>query len=580
MAGVPPQQLRQDELPEYPYVGPFGGISSEMPLDKIGRSGFAEVQNILFRKSTAQLVGQFQSLGQQPLTGLEIAQLTGTIAGLSGLIKNLSSLGAASPIMGIADFFDVNGTRHFVVMTPTSLFQWIGGSWQQINGTMTGTAQQYFSWDVVGYTLYFSQQKDVIWYWNGLTAGFSQVSGTNAVAAKYLCELNFQLLAANCIVSGGAAPNAMFWSGIANGQDWTSYSSGSNNLFNGLGPINGLARIYQAGYAFQQWGITQITPTGIGTSPFAFIPLGSRAKGSILPYGVATFGEIISAYVGKDNIYTFDGTESNPIGSRSIDGNRQLGARQRIFTDLYAANLQNIFGFINTSNNGIDYESYWLLIPSLNKAWIYHFDEGTWTQMYFNTGQLQGPVGIFSGNNFASPEIIQLVGTIAQQSWSFESLDNVAPLDTMAIADANALTVSLLNPNVAGSYPTSGSINKTDGWYVRSGQLEFDDPRHNHSLKKVRVSMIDHAPITINFRFTNENGQQATWPVPGGSPNSTTIYKMTYGTGSGATLKMIIPVSLQGKYITWEMSGPPGVAWGMSEITPIYDVSGEVQNAR
>src|SRR5271166_4697266 len=156
MAGQQPGALRQDELPEYPFVGPFGGINSEVPLDKIGRSGFAEVQNVIFRKSQATLVSAFIAL----ITahgGTQIANLPGMINGLTGAISALSSLQPAEPVVGIADFFNVNGTRVFVIMTPTRMYQWLGGSWQQVTGTFTGTAMQFFSWDIIGYKLYFSQ---------------------------------------------------------------------------------------------------------------------------------------------------------------------------------------------------------------------------------------------------------------------------------------------------------------------------------------------------------------------------------------------------------------------------------------
>jgi hypothetical protein len=554
--------LRSNELPEYPFTGPFGGVQSEVPLDRIGRNGFAEVQNVLFRKSHAQSMPGFTAL-PRPAYGSQIYQLVGDIGGLSGAIAGLSSSAFDGPVIGIADFFNVNGVRCFVIWTPTSMYTWNGGTWQQIAGTLHGSSTQYMSWDIIGYKLYFSQQQDIINYWDGIANSFSQASAS-AVPAKYLCELNFHLLAANCLVGGVAAPNAIFWSGIGNGQDWSSFSYGSNNLFNGLGPINGLARIYQAGYAFQQWGIVQIVPTGIEPNPFDFITMGSRAKGSITPYGLASFGEIMACYIGKDDIYIFDGTESTGIGSRPIDGNRRLGARLRIFNDLYSTSLGNIFGVINTSNNGADYESYWILIPGLNKAWIYHFDEGSWTQVYFNPGQLLGPVGIFTPNNSGGAEIGQLVGSISAQSWSPSTLTNVVPLDTLAISDGNAKSISTFQPSTSSSFPTSGSITSTDGWYLRTGQLTFDDPRHAHTLKSIRFTFIDYATITVNVRVTNEFGQQQTATI-------------SYGSGSGQSVVKVQEFRVPGKYLTIELSGPKGVQWGMSEMSPIYDVGGEIQ---
>ena len=533
-----PQIPPQDELPEYPYVGPFGGVQSEVPLDKVGRTGFAEVQNILFRKAGAQSLPAFEPLPSPD----------------------------GNPIVGIADFFSVDGARHFIVWTSgNTMWTWDGSLWTQITGSLTGTANQFMAWDVVGYKLYFSQQKDVVQQWDGITGGFSN-AGSGAPIGKYLCELDFHLLVANTIESGNAAPNRIHWSGIGDGTDWTSFSSGQNDLFNGLGPINGLSRIYQAGYAFQQWGITQIIPTGIGLVPFQFVPMGSRAKGSILPYGVASFGETIACYVGKDDIYIFDGTESTGIGGKPIDGNRRLGARTRIFNDLNSVVLSNVTAFINTSNYGQDYESYWILIPGLNKAWIYHFDEQSWTQMYFNTGQLYGPVGIFNGIG-GTPEIRELVGRIIDQTWTFDSIAATEPLDTMAISDANANSVSAFSPSMAGSFPTSGSLNPTDGWYIRSGSLTFDDPRHIHTIKKVRCVFIDLANITLTLKVTNEKGQSET-------------HSFTFGSGSGLPVTQVIPFSISGVFLTWEMSGPQGVNFQLSEISPIYDTGGEVQNNR
>lgn len=375
MSGQPPQQLRDTELPEYPFIGPFGGIQSEVTNDKIGRTGFQNVQNVMFWKSQAQMFPAFTPL-----------------ASPSGEV-----------IIGIADFFNINGVRVSVLWTPTKMYSYASGVFTQIIGatsynitgavtsgvfvlgetisqsngaeavvnvvpvpgagpmnvagltgmptaggiwtgsisgavftptaipvsvsvlTLGGSNLQFMQWDVVGYKLYFSQQFNSVMVWDGITTNFTYAN-PKGVPAKYCCELNFHLLAANTIEVGLTlpAPNRIHWSGVGDGVDWASFSSGQADLFNGLGPINGLARIYQSGYAFQQFGITQIVPTGIGTAPFQFVPVGSRAKGSIIPYAVASFGELVAAYVGKNDVYVFDGNESINIGSKPTAGCRRL----------------------------------------------------------------------------------------------------------------------------------------------------------------------------------------------------------------------------------------------------------------
>lgn len=565
MSGQPPGQLRDDELPEYPIVGPFGGIQSEVSLPQVGRTGFAEMQNLICRNSHMRTLGAFQPL-TRPASGVQILNLSGTIAALSGTIAGLANPIMDGPVIGIADFFAVNGSHIFVVWTPTRMYQNAGGVWNQVNGTLTGSQSQFMSWDVVGYKIFFSQQQDPVWQWDGITSSFSTASAS-AVPGKYLCELDFHLLVANTIEAGNAAPNRIHWTGIGDGTDWTSFSSGQTDLFNAFGPINGLCRVYTNGYAFQQFGITQIVPTGIGTAPFQFIKMGSRAKGSITPWGLASFGDLIACYIGKDDIYIFDGTESQGIGAQPMQGGRRIGARTRIFNDLYTTGLSNVYGFISTSMNSNSYEAYWIFIPGLNKAWIYHFDDAAWNQIYFTPGQLFGPAGVFSTQTV--PRIEDLQGTISQQSWTFASLGNVSPLDTMAISDANANTVSLLNFSAPAAFPTSGSINANDGWYIKSAPLTFDDPRHEHTVTKVRVVVEDYtANDVMNCRVTNERAES-------------TLASLTFGTGSGAPNSLMFPIdpNINGRYITIELSGPKNALTGIVEVTPIYDVGGELRGA-
>lgn len=550
-----PNSQFEDELIEYPYVGPFGGVQSEVQLDQIGRTGFAEVQNIMFRKAQARVMPGFEVLPSP----------------------------SGEQVIGIGDFFDAHGAQHFVVWTPNGMYNYDGasGTWNHIAQpappVLLGNPA-FVAWDVVGYKLYFTQpnpagpSQQTIGMWDGINPISEVGAGGGSVIvpspAKYLCEIGFHLVEANTTELDGPAPNRIKWSTIGDGTDWNDPvhggTAGQADLFNNLGPINGLARVYQTGYAFQQWGITQIIPTGIGTAPFEFVSMGSRAKGCIVPYGLASFGEIVACYPGKNDIYLFDGTEAQPIGSRAIDGNRRLGARVRIFQDLFIADQTNIFGYILTSANGNDYESYWIFIPSLNKAWVYHFDEGSWTQELFQPKRLVGPAG-------TAPLAAVMRWMDVPKPWNsmglvaWESLNNANEMDTMVISDGLANSVSFFAFEVPNTAPTTNSINAGDGFYIRSGTLHFEDPRHYHTMKKLRLLLQDFGPVTISLRFTNEKGQ-----IDGPQ-------QLTYGDGSGKTLTRVISVALPGNYLTWELSGPPNVGWGMTEITPVIDVAGEVQ---
>src|SRR5882672_2221648 len=93
------QQVRSEELFEFPITGPFGGVQSELPLDQIEEYGFADSTNFLFRKGVAYVRPGFTALPPFPTPTNE-------------------------PVLGIADFFTRNGVRIQVVITQTRLLRW------------------------------------------------------------------------------------------------------------------------------------------------------------------------------------------------------------------------------------------------------------------------------------------------------------------------------------------------------------------------------------------------------------------------------------------------------------------------
>lgn len=517
------QQPKIGELQERTVRGPFGGIQSEVPLDFVEQVGFADAENVIFRKAAAY---------SRP--------------GLSFL----SSLPSNDSILGVFNFFTLRGDRRQVVMTTTSMFLWDGVSqtWTQIVGNFTGGTANLFSADVVGGKLFFSQGVDRVQVWDGVTQDFSPI--LLSVPCKHIFELGFHLLMCNTIETGVTpAPQRVRWSGAGDGTDLTSFSSGQADLYNNLGPITGGCKLFQQGYIFQQWGITQVQLTGIGLAPFAFYGLGAKAKGNICPYSLASFGEDFACYVGKEEIYRFDGSYSIPIGSQPIDGNRRIGARKRIFADLAQCNLGTIFGMISTGVNGDDFLAYWLFMPELKQAWVYHFDESNWTRFTFD--KRPSIAGEF--NTAGELRIMDLVGMILDQTWSPATLVGNNPLDSLFVGfdDGTPSEVSF------------GIANEKDS-VLRSGQCTFGDYRHEHIVKKFRVIQQDNGPVTLTLRVANEKGivDSKTFDI---------------GNGSGLSISRVVEFNISGRYITWQLTCPAGMSLGLSEITPIYDQGGELR---
>jgi hypothetical protein len=520
------KQLRSEELPEFPITGPFGGVQSELSLTQIEPFGFQDTKNIIFRKGTGTVRPGYSLLTALP--------------------------GGSGPIIQIGDFWNSNGVHIQVVWTPTGLFQWNGASstWTQITGpALTGSATQFFAWDIVGYKLAFSQGVNQILVWDGIAATYV-LSSASAPAARYLAEINLHLMAGYTVESGTTFPSRYHWSGSGDPTDWTSFNSGINDELNNLGPITGLVKLGLYGFGFHINGIVEIVPTGLGTAPFAFYPIINASQGNVAPYSlehVDLDGQECAVYLGYDNVYLFNGTSVIPIGDSPIDGRRRLGARTRIIADVLTAGPQNVYGFVTYSINGQFFKAYWLVIPGVS-VWVYNFDEGNWTVFVYD--QAINVLGNF--NKAGVPRIMDLIGTISAQNWTPATLGATNPFQGLGIGFSSGQVGYIDFTNYSESM-----------WQIISAKHTFGDRRHKHTIKKFRLVIKDtYGPIPYTITITNEKGQ-------------TQVQTVTLGSGSGDDIVAIVEFSLPGLRLQWQVTGPVQVGASFVEFAPIYDTSGE-----
>lgn len=535
MPSLAPQTLRQNELNEFPTRGPFGGIQTDMPPEMVERFGFSLVRNLMFRKGEMQV-----RPAPVNITAIPDPQ---------------------EAILDVADFFTSNGTRIQTVITKSRLLKWESagaGSWTDIPAAvpLTGTDDNLFTHTVVAGKLLFCQGVDKVQLWNGITATFAQASA-NAVPARYLFELTNRLIALDTVEGAIRQPQRVRWTGAGDPTDWTSFGAGQNDLFNDLGPIMNGLKLYQSGFIFQQRGITQMIPTGLGVRPFDFVSMSAHSKGCICPYSLGAFGENIAAYVGKDNVYLFDGTQSYPIGDSPVTGSRiRVGARKSLMSEIRNTDLNKVRGFISSSINGTEYYAYWLTFPNGN-VWVYNFDEANWT--FFSLASLSSgisAIGLFNRDTVV--RIMDLIGTIADQTWSPATLTGNNPLDSLFVGyqDGEPKIVDFTTPSESA--------------WTFAIDFYMGDYRHYKSVKKLRFSMeIPDAQVkTFTLQMSNERSESRsqTVNVPGG--NTTAIF--------------VVPVNMNGTRLTVQCSGgvaPNSVAFfGFTEITPIYDIAGELRS--
>lgn len=518
------QQNTSEELDEFSNAGPFGGTQSEVPQDQVEQFGQLDVLNMVLRKSIAETRFGFTVLPAFPAPANE-------------------------DIVGIADFFDSVAARIQVIMTLTRLLRWDSVAQDFVNvppgsGPLTGLPANLFTWAVVNDILCFCQGVDNLKGWDGVAGTFTDLSAS-AFPAKYLMELETHLVTGYTVEAGTPHTQRVRWSGSGDPTDWTSPSSGVNDILGDLGPITGLVKLFQSGYIFFQWGITQMVPTGIGTAPFNFVPLTTRARGNTIPYSLAAAGEEYACYVGKDNIYKFNGTNSEPIGDHPVQGNKRVGARSRIFADLKLVNPAIVSGYVSDTINGQVFPAYWLVIPGVS-IWLYQMDEQSWFR--FTYQQTLSIIGRFFLNNIVT--WADLVGTWAAQTLLWDEFAGVNPLDDMLLGFING---------VAGLIDFSGVSELPWGM---SGVFLMGDVRHAKTVQKFRVCILDNGPVTFTVALSDLNGNMASQTV-------------TMGTGSGKNISQILSLKLSAIRIYWSITGAAGQDLTLVEFAPMFKTAGE-----
>jgi hypothetical protein len=594
-----------EELLEFTNIGPFGGVQSEVPLDQVEQFGQIDILNMALRKSVAEtrsgytILPPYPSLANEDTTGIadfytKNAARIQVVMTLTRLIEWNSATQNWTVITGTLtggpfDLFTwtvVNDTLCFCqgvdpiqiwdgitgtfgpaapgVITAASVN--VGGTGFVLGDTFTipgGNGNASFTVTAVsGSTVTaFAITNPGVGYSTGVGIAATATSGvgtgltinvttviTASYPAKYLMELGTHLVACYTIEGGTPHTQRVRWSGAGDPTDWTSPSSGLNDILGDLGPITGCVKIFQTGYIFHQWGVTQMIPTGVGANPFQFVPLTTRARGNTVPYSLAAAGEEFACYIGKDNIYKFNGTNSEPIGDHPVANNKRVGARSRIFQDLKATDPRSVVGYVSDTINGQVFPAYWLMFPqgATTIIWIYNLDEQNWARFTF-TGTMS-TIGRFFQDLFT--RWLDLIGTWAAQTLDWDQFPGINPFDTVLLA---------FNNGVDGNFDFN-SVSEQN-WSI-SGVFIMGDIRHQKTIQKFRICILDNGPVTFTVALTNALGQSVSQTV-------------TMGSGSGMNISQVLTLKLNGIRLNYSISGNAGQDVTIVEFAPMYTIAGE-----
>lgn len=171
-----------------------------------------------------------------------------------------------------------------------------------------------------------------------------------APKAKYLAIVkNFLMVANTNDTTGGMQDQRVWWSGLNDPTNWptpgtataAAFQSSYNDLFGNFGPITGIVGALGTadGAIFFERAIFRVVYAGPPVV-FDFFPC-ETVRGTSAPNSIVKRGLYVD-YLGEDGFYTFDGTNSKPIGVNKVD--------KTFFADLDQNYLDRVYGTVDPVN--------------------------------------------------------------------------------------------------------------------------------------------------------------------------------------------------------------------------------------
>lgn len=347
---------------QLPIPGPYKGIVDNLPRPSKPANAWDDLLNFMPYKGRLITRPRLNAFADTP----DGAILRNAIT-FSDILGNLHTLALTT------------ANAYFVTSGPTfNLLTLPGGL-----ANLTGTSLPY-GYAMINSRVYFSNGSVQGLYADGES---SIKDSTHPGAWRYAGVLANHLVTCNTtepepgVVGSESFANRIRWSASGDANDWTSFTAGFTDLLEVPDQITGFATLGRAGYIFRSNGITLMTPTGVGTSPFQFdqVTNAPQGVGNKYPYSLATFGGL-SAFVASNDIYGFDGSTFTPFGGE---------AKKKIFADIADATGDQVTGWIVPRlGTPFDFLSYWLSIPGVNVTWVYSYDDQAWSRFTSSSGRL------------------------------------------------------------------------------------------------------------------------------------------------------------------------------------------------
>lgn len=408
-----------------------------------------------------------------------------TVRGFKGAPSYVSSgYGAlATTCQGAAFTVKLDNSTRLFAGTATKLYEGIGGVWTDVSRVAVYTSGIDSKWR-------FAQFGDVTLAANGTdtlqksvgSGAFSDLAG----APKATCietVAGFVMLAN--YNDGTSTPDGWYCSGIYDYTNWTASAatqSAYGRLFDTPGQITALKRLGNSVVAYKKDSMylgQYIGPPIIWSWQLISSDIGSLSHESVVNIGTAHL------FVGKDNIWMYDGSRPIPIAEE---------LREWFFQDMTASYNYKIQA-THDHRNSLVYFYYPSSTTTLDRCIVYNYKTRKWgkanrsiesTLEYISAGLTYDQLNTLAGTYTGIPSV------------SYGSPFWTASTPNMAVFDTNH-TLQLLTGSSVSSYITTGAI----GDDANMTLLKRVQPRLTQ--KPVGANMTNYYRMTDGDNYVTDN---------------------------------------------------------------------------
>lgn len=425
-----------------------------------------------------------------------------------------------SRITGIYSTQDSSGVARVFATTAAGIYRYNTGTtnWDACTGpALTGAVTDLFSFETSQDGVVFSQGVDNIMLLPLAGTVYAALSA-GSFPCRYLTRWNNRLYTSRLVEAGVNKPWRVRWSAFGDHTSWAAIDAGFSDLQDDVYQQQGIKKLMNALAVYTEKGIWLASKTGSAVGPASY-ELVVKDVGLLCPSTLTGYNTL-QFFVGTDNFYTFNGIQVAPFGDL---------VRATIYDSIAAGSLKQNFGSLL-----FDTQEYLAFLctgsnTTPDKVWAYNWSRGImypWTLT-------ASPTCITTHKLDNALTIAQLIGTVAQQTWAFNSQTASATYPTLLFGATDGKVYQM-----SRAFASDDGVAFSAYWSSRDFIGVDVDPSlsdHKVTLKAVGIEYQDTGtPFTLAFYFSIDGGN--VWSGP---------YNKVLGGVSGTSIRTDMVTDLQ-----------------------------------